>query len=53
VAASAQMSRRGLATSAALIVGLTLVSERVSFSAVIDKNPLLNKLDALGRREPS
>lgn len=33
--------------------GLTLVSERVSFSAVIDRTPLLRELDALGRVPPA
>ncbi|GAA1741522.1 hypothetical protein GCM10009809_41230 [Isoptericola hypogeus] len=32
------------------VVGLTLASERVSFSAVIDRTPWLHRLDRLGRR---
>ena len=34
----------------AVVVGLTLVSERKSFSVVIDNQPLLSALDNLGRR---
>lgn len=34
----------------ACVVGLTVVSERVSFSAVIDRNPALAAVDAWGRQ---
>jgi UDP-N-acetylmuramyl pentapeptide phosphotransferase/UDP-N-acetylglucosamine-1-phosphate transferase len=34
----------------AAVVGLTLVSERVSFSSVIDRTPVLARIDAWGRR---
>ncbi len=34
------------------VIALTLASEKVSFSAVIDANPVLHALDQLGRREP-
>lgn len=39
----------GLAVAAALLLALNLSSEKVSFSTVIDKVPLLRWLDALGR----
>lgn len=50
VALAAQPSRalRGAALAAA--VGLTLLSERVSFSRVIERTGPLRRLDALGRR---
>lgn len=35
--------------AAAGVVGATLASERTSFSAVIDANPVLSRLDQLGR----
>ena len=50
-AAFAFGASRGVRIGAlALAAGLTLVSERVSFSAVIDRTPGLRELDALGRR---
>ncbi len=45
--------RRGEAVRAvllALLVALTLVSEKVSFTRVIEGTPVLRELDALGRR---
>jgi len=39
----------GLAAAAAVLLALNLLSERVSFSAIIDRVPVLRWLDALGR----
>ncbi|MEU8138004.1 hypothetical protein [Streptodolium elevatio] len=50
VAAAAGASRRGLVVRAAVLAGLTLASEKVSFTKVIAKTPWLNTIDMLGRR---
>jgi len=47
---------RGSAARGALLVGLvalTLFSEKVSFTRVIEGTPVLRELDALGRRPPA
>jgi UDP-N-acetylmuramyl pentapeptide phosphotransferase/UDP-N-acetylglucosamine-1-phosphate transferase len=44
------LSELTLVTAAAAVVALNLMSERLSFSAVIDRSPLLHDLDMIGRR---
>lgn len=53
VAAAAGSSRVGLLLRAASIIGLTLASEKVSFTKVIAASPPLNAIDMLGRRPVS
>jgi hypothetical protein len=53
VAATASSGRRGAGVRAAVLAGLaalTLASEKVSFTRVIERTPVLRELDALGRR---
>jgi len=42
--------RRGRLAALAVLTGLTLASEKVSFTRVIESTPVLRELDALGRR---
>lgn len=52
-AAATSLSRPARATLLAGITGLTLASEKVSFTRVIERTPPLRWLDMLGRRAPS
>ncbi|MGY1835830.1 hypothetical protein ACI79P_12030 [Blastococcus sp. SYSU DS0510] len=47
---AAMPSRRARAGSLAVVTGLTLASERISFTRVIEATPGLRELDRLGRR---
>ncbi|HEY6277684.1 MAG TPA: hypothetical protein VIX86_15275 [Streptosporangiaceae bacterium] len=52
VAAAARLSLPARVALLAGIAGLTVASEVVSFTAVIERTPALHRLDMLGRRPP-
>ncbi len=53
VAAASSLSRPARLAVLAGLVGLTAASEKISFTKVIARTPVLNWLDLLGRRPPA
>ncbi|MET9069263.1 hypothetical protein [Streptosporangium sandarakinum] len=52
LAAAATLGRPGRLTALGTVAALTAASEKVSFTKVIAGNPVLNRIDMLGRRPP-
>ncbi|MFG1864923.1 hypothetical protein [Microbispora bryophytorum] len=52
LAATARLGRPGRIAALGVVAALTAASEKVSFTKVIAGNPVLNRLDMLGRRAP-
>ncbi|GGO24658.1 hypothetical protein GCM10010116_49590 [Microbispora rosea subsp. aerata] len=52
LAATARLGRPGRLAALGVVAALTAASEKVSFTKVIAGNPVLNRLDMLGRRAP-
>ena len=50
VGAASALGRSALTATLAVLVGLTIASERISFSEVIERTPVLHELDRWGRR---
>ncbi|GIH28315.1 hypothetical protein Aph01nite_66250 [Acrocarpospora phusangensis] len=50
LAASVRLSRRARLGLLGVVAGLTAASEKVSFTKVIAGNPVLNRIDMIGRR---
>ncbi|MCT9932828.1 hypothetical protein N5079_21720 [Planotetraspora sp. A-T 1434] len=52
VAATVKLGRPGRLALLGTVVALTAASEKISFTKVIAGNPVLNRIDLLGRRAP-
>ncbi|WP_283132838.1 hypothetical protein [Rhizohabitans arisaemae] len=53
LAAVTRLGAKGRIATLAVVAGLTAASEKVSFTKVIAANPVLNRIDMLGRRAPA